>query len=505
MTSTVKALLRQPQGLRITLATRFVALLASLALLTTACKKETEPTPAGIVTAAAGPDQQVQVGQPVALDGSASTDSKGKPLTAQWAFVRKPAKSTATLQSPTTLKPAFTPDETGEYELELTVSSETGKSTDKVLVTASVAQPLAITANISVKTVLTDRVLNPDLPDYIVTKSIAVNHELTINPGVVIAFERDTRLDINDNGGIIIAKGEANNRIRFVGVEKTKGYWAGIMLYSGSNANVFDYVDVMHTGSRTMLSTTKAGLAFFGSSKAQLALKNTVFTQNDGYGIYVQDGGILREFAANTFSNNTEAGILLNALNVAKLDAASKFTGNNGRDVVEISASAVKDSPEVTWAGFADKTPYRITGTGLTVDTGFKLSPGVVLEFARDASMMINSGGYLSAVGTATNKVVITGANRTAGYWRGIISYSTSSQNVLENAELSNAGSTAIVSGKKANLAIYGNLSAFTVKQSLISGSGGYGIFVAYGAKANADINTANTFNGNVQGSLLKE
>ncbi len=484
---------------------RWLLMLMTGLFLTTACKeKPEEVTPSGAVTARAGADQTVQVGQLVTLDGSGSTDSESKPLTYQWALLRKPAKSTVTLSDATSAKPTFKPDEVGEYELELTATSPNGKATDKVLVTASVAEPLAISANITVKTTLVDRIANPDLPDYIVTKNIDVNHELTINPGVVIAFERDVRMNVNDNGGLLIAKGEANNKIKFVGVQKTKGYWVGIALYSGSNANVMEYAEVSHTGSRTMYSTTKAALFFSGGSKAQMAIKNTAFTDNDGYGIYVYEGGILREFAENGFRNNTEAGILLDAANVEKLDYFSTFKGNNGRNVVEVTSSNLKNGTEITWAGFADKAPYRINGE-LTINTGWKLNPGVILEMNRDAVIRINTSGYLSAKGTTKDKVIFTSADGSAAYWRGIICYSADPKTILENAEVRNAGGNIIVSAKKANIAIWGTKATMTIKNTQISGSGGYGVMVGYGSSANADLTTANTFESNAQDNVLVE
>ncbi|GAB3711931.1 hypothetical protein GCM10027592_50000 [Spirosoma flavus] len=480
-----------------------VLAMASLFFLT-GCKKENDVTPVGTITANAGPDQQVQVGQQVTLDGSASIDNQGKPLSYQWNMLRKPAKSTVTLTGSTTFKPTFKPDEVGEYEMELTVTSATGKSTDKVIVAASVAEPLAITASITVKTNLVDRVLNPELPDYIVTKNIDVNNELTINPGVVIAFERDVRINVNDNGGILIAKGTPEQKIKFVGVQKTKGYWVGMALYSGSNVNVLENVEVMHAGSRTIYSTTKSAL-FVSGSKAQISLKNTLFAQNDGYGLYVYDGGLLSEFSKNAFTNNTEAGLMIDAANVPKLDEASTFGGGNGRNVVEVTASAIaKSANEIVWTNFADKTPYRINGE-LTVNAGWKLNPGVTLEMNRDAVIRINTDGYISAKGTATEKVVFTGATRSAGFWRGLICYSQDSKNLLENAEVSYAGSNAIVSGKKANVAIYGTRAAMTIKNTRISGSGGYGVYVAYGASANTDINTTNTFDANAQTNVMIE
>ncbi len=478
-------------------------LLTLIALFTTSCKKETDVTPAGSLKANAGADQQVQVGQLVSLDGGSSTDSQGKSFTTQWAIVRKPAKSNVTLASANTPKPSFTPDEVGEYELQLTVANANGNNTDNVIVAASVAQPVTINQNITVKTVLTDRIVNPDLPDYIVAKSVAVNAELTINPGVVIAFERDTRMDINDNGGLIIAKGETDRKIRFLGVEKTPGFWNGLVLYSGSNANVFENVEVLHAGSRTLYSTIKAGM-YVAGTKAQIALKNTSFAQNSGYGLYVQVGGILREFAQNSFSANSEAGIALGAENVPQLDAASKFTGNNGRNVVEVPQSTIEGANEAVWPRFTDKTPYRIIGE-LIATTGWKLTPGATLEMGRDAVIRINTGAYLLAKGTATDKITFTGAERAAGFWRGIICYSTSSQNVLEYADVSSAGSNAIVSGKKTNIAVYGTKAAMSIKNTRISNSAGYGVFVSYGASVNADVTTTNTFESNAQTNVMIE
>lgn len=487
-----------------TLRFRLLILLMGL-FLATACKeKSQEITPSGAVTAKAGTDQTVQVGQLVTLDGSGSTDSESKPLTYQWAVLRKPAKSSVTLSEAASFKPTFKPDEVGEYELELTVTSPNGKATDKVLVTANVAEPLAISANITVKTTLVDRIAHPDLPDYIVTKNIDVSHELTINPGVVIAFERDVRMNVNDKGGLLIARGEAANKIKFVGVQRTKAYWVGIAHYSGSNANILEHVEVSHAGSRPIYSTTKSALYFSGGSKAQMAIKNTAFTDNDGYGIYVYEGGILREFTENAFRNNTEAGILLDGANVEKLDYLSTFKGNNGRNVVEVTPSNLKNGDEITWSGFADKAPYRINGE-LHVNTGWKLKPGVTMEMNRDAVIRINTGGYLSAIGTTKDKVIFNSTDGSPAYWRGIICYSADPKTVLENTEVRNAGGNIIVSGKKANIAIWGTKATMNIKNTKISGSGGYGVMVGHGSSANTDLTTANIFESNVQDNILIE
>ncbi|MDJ1485665.1 PKD domain-containing protein [Cytophagaceae bacterium YF14B1] len=495
--------------MKIMFTKRLLPVLLSSILLIAGCKKETpDPTPANSVTANAGTDQTVQAGQTVTLDGSASTDSQNKPLTYQWSFTKKPTNSTINLSGATTPKPTFIPDQVGEYEIELKVSNENGQSTDKVLVTAGALQPLSLAEQINVETILEDRIANPDLPDYIANKNVIVTSQLTIKPGVVIAFARDVSMEMQNGTGTIIAKGEATKKIRFTGQQNSKGYWAGIMIYSASSANELSNVEILYAGSRNMLSATKAGLTLFGGSHAQVALKNSLISESGGYGLHAADGTVLPQFTSNTFSKNTEAGVKLAADNVRYLDAASVFTSNNGRNIVEVVASNLlkpSSGEEVVWNAFTDKTPYRIMGQ-IAVEAGWKILPGVTMEMTSEAGLAINSSGYLTAKGTATNRIVFTGVTKTAGFWRGIIFYSANNQNILENAEVSYGGSVAILSGKKACVAVFGGTPAkLNVKNSTFKGSAGYGIFVSYKGQINDDASTTNTFESNANGNVFVE
>ncbi len=477
-----------------------------LSLIIIAGCEDKQPDPSNTLTAKAGDDQNVNVGDNVTLDGSTSVDKDNKPFDYRWAFTKKPAGSTTNLNAASTSKPSFTPDLPGEYEAELTISNANGESKDRVMITASVIQPIALEAEIKTNLVLEDRVNNPDIPDYVANQNVLVNAELTLKPGVVIAFARDARLEVNDGKGILIAKGDSAKRIRFIGKETTKGFWAGVVIRSASSGNVLDYVDVLHTGSKALTNVTKAGMLVIGGSKAQISIKNSLFEKNNGFGLFAEQGAVLAEFTKNIFRENAEAGILLSADNVAQLDINSVFTGGNGRNVVEIFASQVSGGPnkEVAWKGFKDKTPYRVLES-LTIDAGLKLSPGVVIEMSRGAQISLDGENYLNAVGTTELPIVIKGIENTPAYWRGLICFSTSALNVFDYAEITGGGSTALVSGKKTNIAVYGSNAVMQIKNSKINNSGGYGIFVNYQARINNDVETVNTFTGNVDGKLLKE
>ena len=85
----------------------------------------------------AGPDQSVQTGSLVTLDGSASRDANGDALTYTWSLVT-PAGSAANLSSATAVRPTFTADVDGVYTATLVVNDGTANSLgDSVRVTAA--------------------------------------------------------------------------------------------------------------------------------------------------------------------------------------------------------------------------------------------------------------------------------------------------------------------------------------------------------------------------------
>lgn len=77
----------------------------------------------------AGADQTVFVTDVVVLDGRASSDVDGNPLTYSWTLISKPAGSVAALDNPNVIKPSFATDLPGTYIAQLIVNDAQVDST----------------------------------------------------------------------------------------------------------------------------------------------------------------------------------------------------------------------------------------------------------------------------------------------------------------------------------------------------------------------------------------
>lgn len=86
----------------------------------------------------AGPDQVVDVGDRVQLNGSASYDPDGDPITFAWTLSSRPAGSIAALDNPSSVLPRFTADVAGVYTVSLAVTDDGANWSppDVVLITA---------------------------------------------------------------------------------------------------------------------------------------------------------------------------------------------------------------------------------------------------------------------------------------------------------------------------------------------------------------------------------
>lgn len=94
--------------------------------------------------ARAGEDQLITLNTVAGLNGSASFDPDGNPLSYRWALIHQPVTSTASLSNATSVTPSFTPTTSGLYIAQLIVKDGVLDSTpDTVVLSTDNTRPVA--------------------------------------------------------------------------------------------------------------------------------------------------------------------------------------------------------------------------------------------------------------------------------------------------------------------------------------------------------------------------
>lgn len=116
----------------------------------------------GVPVANAGADQAVQTGATVTLNGGASNDPEGDPLTFQWSLLSRPDGSAAAISDAAAVTPQFVADVDGDYVVQLVVSDGLSASVPDTVVISASAVPVPTVPSMSGTWTGTANVLNTD-------------------------------------------------------------------------------------------------------------------------------------------------------------------------------------------------------------------------------------------------------------------------------------------------------------------------------------------------------
>ena len=194
-----------------------------------------------------------------------------------------------------------------------------------------------------------------------------------------------------------------------------------------------------------------------------------------------------------------------------KADESDDEKGADRGEADEITEEAKLAEPTTVEGGKCD-APKKLTGlkanTVLTAESGgcylvekvlklhggekrLTIKPGVTIKFGENAGLKIRKAA-LVAQGTADEPIVLTGGREMPGYWKGVVvRESNRPDNSLEHVAIEYAGNDSTFSGvEPAGLMFddYHGQSTFEIRQTTISHSQGYGLYL----EANTDLDFAN-------------
>lgn len=408
----------------------------SLAILS-ACMEDDNPKPGDEnpdkLQAHAGNDQDVFVGDEVVLNGTASSSETQETVNFSWTFAARPQQSQSSISSANEMMASFTPDAEGEYLVVLRMTTSQSEDSDTVKINASKPEFINITADIREDRRLEK--INPNNgPDYIVKGFYTIDAALTVDPGVIIHFERNAGFKVQSSGSLM-ARGTSSDSIIFTGAESTKGFWKGLIFEgSDNNINEISFSRISFAGSESISSETGAANLTISSGFAptRLKLKNTLISHGQGRGIsidYRASDGRFTEFSNNAIRNNDGQALRGTLQTLADIDA-TLIIQNNGQDVIDIfrpnSIAEANLGEDMTWKKLANNIPVLLN-LDVIVDHQLTIQAGLVMEFGNDRFMRVQDAGVLMAAGNENDRIIFSGIEKSKGYWRGLYFYDAAS------------------------------------------------------------------------------
>jgi len=157
------------------------------------------------------------------------------------------------------------------------------------------------------------------------------------------------------------------------------------------------------------------------------------------------------------------------------LVSCDKDDDNNGGQLTTKELTGIQNTSLVlenfiTNPSVAD---YTVSGTW-TIQAGVEIRPGVTIRMKPGASIVVEGAGFLSALGTASEPILISGESATPGYWGYILFTSNNNNNVLNHVILEYGGGN---SSWDATIYCYLN-GRLKIRNSSILSSGQNGILV---------------------------
>lgn len=282
---------------------------------------------------------------------------------------------------------------------------------------------------------------NPNAPvDYIVKcSSMNVPDDVTIEPGVTIAFETDAGFWVRADGSLH-AVGTAEKPITFTGVNKERGSWGGVFYVSNNPKNEMNHTVFEYAGGKAVSwATEQKGGVVIGSG-ASLKFKNNLVQhcKNWGLSLYYSANDAATTIENNTFKENEKPlQVTMNFVGLVKGD--NKFIDNTSNKA-EISCQYAIDKTQTL---HKLPVPYLVRGS-FNFEIGneghLTIEPGTVIEMATDKRIIVR--GSLKTVGTASERIIIRGETEAPGSWGNIVYHSSSPNNQIKYVDIKHAGAS---------------------------------------------------------------
>lgn len=303
--------------------------------------------------------------------------------------------------------------------------------------------PIVLDCNYFNQNPNTTLVDNPNAPvDYVVTCVMSIDNDVKIDPGVNIEFRADAGFKVNTEGSLRAA-GTSSKKITFSGVEKSKGFWAGIYFDSEDSKNEISNSVVEYAGGANIGPGDRAAVKLYSNytNTSSAKLTNNLFQFNKNFAVNLHTGKELAAIQGNTFKEN-DAPIRLKTESVHLLNSDNDFIGNLVNKI-HLYSYASEFAGDKIWRKAS--VPYMLyngsASLGFEIEGNLTVEAGTIIEMSSGSSIKIRENGSLKMVGTENDNIIIRGVEQLPGFWGRIYySHTNSTNNILKYVKIQDAG-----------------------------------------------------------------
>jgi hypothetical protein len=319
--------------------------------------------------------------------------------------------------------------------------------------------------------------------------------DLTIEAGTRVEFTQASGLFFDGTSKLSV-NGTSADSVLLTGTVQTAGHWKGLGFDSGPNRHVINHAIIEYGGNASNHSGLNEA-ANIALEDNVLELKNSALRNSGSWGLYIESGASsLPGFSTNTFAGNADGSALMPSPVTPDLDGASTF--DDGDDATP-SEVFVFDGGTLGGSGTisALDVPYRVLDNNIVRIGGeVTIGPGAVMEFGEAAGLYVTRSGKFVSDGQSENTVLLTGVEKTTGYWKGVGFDTGPNRHVITFTTIEYGGNPDPHSGlnEPANIALEDNV--LELQNATVRNSGKWGVYVEIEGSTMPNFST-NLFTGN--------
>lgn len=280
--------------------------------------------------------------------------------------------------------------------------------------------------------------------DYIISCKMKVEGEIIVEPGVVIEFQRDAGIEVeNTTGASFLARGTEEKPIVMRGTQGNKGFWAGLMFNNANPKNELNHVQIIGAGGDKFNSNGDQG-AIIVWAAARLKLKNSIISNSETFGLNAGYNDAVLEIEDNLFTNNN-IPVKINPNYLNYINSSNDYSGNT-MDFVYVESGSIDN--DANWRKI--NVPYVVMNSstygfskGIDIYKVLRIEPGVKIEFESGTHLkLVDDPSGIVAVGSSSDPIIFTGVNKVPNGWVGIYFNSANPLNEIGYAQFHYSGKT---------------------------------------------------------------